>query len=449
MDKLKKLMETRAAKVAEMDKLLSTAEASESGEMTQENRSAFDALKSEVDAIDTKISDLQTVSDAQRRAADLERSLQNSVHPAPQPQENREVDFSKFSFTKAIRQLKRGQLDGFEAECNQEGYKESRAAGVSFNDNALILPRALIIASGESRAMAAGTDSAGGVLVPTDTPRSIFDIFQNAQVLSTLGATLWDGLSGDVPLPKLTADITATATGETTQISASSPTFSAEKLTPQRIGAVVEVSNQLLLQNSVSVQSWVTNKLVSAVLVKLQDLIINGSASDAITGILATTGVTTTDASSAAPTFAKFAQMIKGIVGKDVDRSKLAYLINSATEAYAISTPKVSGTGSAMIMSDALNADGTHSICGYRAATSDVLPANGTTGSGESAVTGLSKAIFGKWDDIIAGQWGGIGLINDPLTKADAGQTRLIVESFFDAVVVRPSSFNVMTNALC
>ena len=57
-----------------------------------------------------------------------------------------------------------------------------------------------------------------------------------------------------------------------------------------------------------------------------------------------------------------------------------------------------------------------------------------------SAVT--SKGVLlGDFRELIIGQWGGIDLTIDTLTKATEGMVRIVINAYFDAKVRRSAAF--------
>ena len=467
MDKIKELLAQINAALAEMDTLVAEIEAGETapeGETEAEKdernkkltaaRAKYTSLETRVDCLRSKVEDLKKLNETRAFVASATAKLGVATRHAPRGGTNdglSDDDLAKFSLYKALTDLRAGRpQSGIEAEICQEGQREARAAGTNYNDAGFMIPRSVLvqIRRRERRGMNATTAADGGVSVATEVHDSIFNIFGDKHVFGTLGATVWDNLQGNIDIPYLSEAIEATMTGETTQIAALTPKLDKKQLTPTRIGANVKLSNQLLRQNSVGVQSWATDLLMSAILAKFQKQVIAGGASDAIAGLLNLTGVELVDANGAAPTYANFTSLITGLEGTEADLARVAYLINSKILSFGLSTPTQAGGGKTII-SEVPNADGTRMLAGYRAAVSNVMPSNGTAGEGDTAKTGLSSAIFGNWGDLILGNWGGVNLINDQYTAADTGETRIIVESFMDAAVIRPTSFKILKNAKC
>ena len=112
---------------------------------------------------------------------------------------------------------------------------------------------------------------------------------------------------------------------------------------------------------------------------------------------------------------------------------KLSYLTNAATRA-ALKTVK-KDTGSGIYLLDSLMGEGPATVNGYPLVVSNNVPSDLTKGSG----TSLSALIFGNFNDIVIGQWGGIEVLVDPFTQATTAVTRYVINSFFDVAVLEGS----------
>ena len=81
---------------------------------------------------------------------------------------------------------------------------------------------------------------------------------------------------------------------------------------------------------------------------------------------------------------------------------------------------------------------------GYKAEWTSNVPSDLTKGSGSSAVSNLSAMIFGNFEDLYIGQWGGIDLVVDPYTLATSGEIRFVLNAYNDVLVAEPKSFAVI-----
>ena len=52
--------------------------------------------------------------------------------------------------------------------------------------------------------------------------------------------------------------------------------------------------------------------------------------------------------------------------------------------------------------------------------------------------------IFGNFEDLYIGQWGGIDLVVDPYTLATSGEIRFVLNAYNDVLVAEPKSFAVI-----
>ena len=49
--------------------------------------------------------------------------------------------------------------------------------------------------------------------------------------------------------------------------------------------------------------------------------------------------------------------------------------------------------------------------------------------------------IFGNFEDLYIGHWGGVDIVVDPFTLAENGDVRIVLNSWDDCKVVEPASF--------
>jgi len=74
---------------------------------------------------------------------------------------------------------------------------------------------------------------------------------------------------------------------------------------------------------------------------------------------------------------------------------------------------------------------------GYQVGVTNLVPSNLEKGTSDD----LSAAIFGNFNDLVYGMWGGLEILNDPYTQARKGVTRLVLNMYADVAVLRAKSF--------
>ena len=87
-------------------------------------------------------------------------------------------------------------------------------------------------------------------------------------------------------------------------------------------------------------------------------------------------------------------------------------------------------------------------INGYPIEWTNLVPSNLTKGTSSSK---CSAMVFGNFEDLYIGHWGGIDVVVDPFTLAENGDVRIVLNSWDDCVVAEPKSFaavvDLTTNA--
>lgn len=125
------------------------------------------------------------------------------------------------------------------------------------------------------KALAAGSASAGGFIVPPEYSSDIIDLLYNRTAVRQLGARVVP-MQGTVSVPKLTGGGTAYYTGENANITPSEQTFGMLNLTAKTLAALVPISNSLLRWSSPSADSIVRDDLVTQMAVREDLAFIRG-----------------------------------------------------------------------------------------------------------------------------------------------------------------------------
>lgn len=399
----------------------------------EEKRELSDEEKTNWDDLDSKIANLDKDIQRAKKREEIE-AREAARHIAHTQQKKEKEEIRQFSMLKAMRMAVDGKIDGkddgFYLEMHQEADKELRELGLGLSGFGI--PQMVLH---EQRDLTAGTASEGGATVPTEL-RGFIDYLKEYLVLTQLGAQTFTGLKGDLSIPRGLTIASAAWEGETDDTDETSPTFESVTAEPHRLAAFTEISKQLLIQSSIDVERYINELLAYAVAYKLQYSAINGDGtSDAPVGILNTSGIGSysIDSNGGDPTYAMLVGLEKEV---DIDNAlmgKLGYLTNMKVKAKLKTTKLDSGSGLFLAAQDAkiLNS--------YPAAYSGIVPSNLTKGGG----TNLSAAIFGNWNDLIMGQWGGLDITADKnsLAMAKAGKVAIVINSFWDIIIRHAASF--------
>ncbi len=343
-------------------------------------------------------------------------------------------DLDKYSFARAIRVAAGFEKGGIESEMHDEAKREAQNIGQSlkgFGIPSVVLSRA---SSGQN--VAASAD--GGLLAGTGGMR-FFEALKNKLVLTQLGAQFLTGLHGNVPLVG-GGTFTASFASEGAEIAKTKMAFADRgTLTPKRLGATGAISKELIHQSSVNVEKIIIDALTSAIAQAIQDAAINGSGIAPVpTGILNTVGVKSVvmGTDGLAPAWKNIVDLETVVKQANGLGSRMGYLTNSLVIGKMKTT--VRGGLDKFIMEDA-------QLNGYNCFDTNAVPNNLVKG-GSGAV--CSALIFGAWESLLIGQWGGLDLIVDPYSRKNFGEIELNTTQFIDIGISNPDHFGVCKDIL-
>ena len=381
-------------------------------DFSPEEQDEYDKIKSQIEELN-------------RELKALEDSLENTDDDSKDEDEKEEeskrnINFistnimeKRFSLVKAIRNVANNKpQDELTAAVLAAGSEQVRRSGIAAQGQ-IQLPesRAAVTVAAE------GTD-----LVATD----LFDIvtpLRAKNVLIQAGARFMSGLVGNVQFPIMTAS-NVTWKGETANAADGAPTFSNVTLTPYRLTAYVDISKQLLAQDSLDVENVIREDLIAAINNKLEATILgNGNGKEGGATVIAPLGMRNGITATTVSNYAGICTLEGAIDDANV-LGGCAYVISN--KAKAALRAMIKGTNSTGMVYENGAIDGT---IAYNTS-------NFGTGSNDP-----NSIIYGDWSNLAIGNWAGIDIVVDPYTVAISGQVRIVVNAFFDAKMLRSSAF--------
>lgn len=262
--------------------------------------------------------------------------------------------------------------------------------------------------SGEKRTISVST--ADGV-VETEVENILAPLRDN-NVLVSAGAKFLTNLKGNVKLPVMGAS-NCTWEDETASAKDAGTTITAKELSPKRLCCYIDVSKQFLIQDSASADATLRQDIVNAISEKLQKTILGAGAGSAKQPAGIFNGATPTTAT----TFADICK-IEGAVDDANVGGNRAYIVSNKAKAGLRNMAK-SAKSTQLVMENG-EIDGT--------------PVYAT-----SSVDGTNFA-YGDFSNLVIAQWGGVDVIVDSVTQSTSGCVRLVINSYFDSVVIRPEA---------
>lgn len=338
------------------------------------------------------------------------------------PKEQRE-----YSLMNAIRSAQAGRFDGFEREVSDELAKRYGKEPRGF-----YVPQSIF-----KRDLTVGTDSAGGFLKPTDHLGGEFiDALRANLVISGLGARMMQGLSGDVAIPALNAKTSVGFVAENAAPGAEgAPTFRQVTMSPKTLVQYVDISRKLSMQSDPSVEQIIRDDMTRQFAAKIDEVAIEGGGSNEPTGITQTSGIGSVamGTNGGAITYAKLVDLEKEVAIDNALGGSLAFLTNPKVVGAMRQTPRqASGVEGNFILNDS------NTLLGYNVASTTLVPSDLTKGTSSGV---CSAVVFGNFNDLMIGMFGGLDVLVDPYTGSATGATRIAMYQDVDVAVRHAQSF--------
>lgn len=405
MNKIKQLNEQRA-------KLLKDAAALDTAKA--EDRSKVTGIHNEITAIDEQL-------------AVEARTLELAAQAQPIGLSEKEV--RNYSIARAIERRAsaakgEGRFDGLEAEASAAIAKRRGQSPEGFFIPVEVTHGTETEQRAEKRNLVAGTTTAGGFTVATEV-MPLIELLRNQAVVAQLGATVLSGLTSNVSFPRQTAAASAAWLSETATRSGTNATFGQLILSPKRIAVKSGYSLQLLRQSSLAVEQFVRNDQTAVLGIAMDLAAIQGTGADGQPlGIVNASGIGTITF-GAAPTYAKYVEMIATMLTANSLAGQPAFLGSPSSWTKGKTIARATNQGFI------IGADNT--VDGYRWAPSNHLPSN--------------RLILGDFSQVLMAYFGEPDVVVDPFTQAADGVVNVTTNHFVDVGVRQGASFVVSTDS--
>jgi len=325
-----------------------------------------------------------------------------------------------FSILRALNALANpADKAAWEAAAFERDVSEAAAKAAGKSARGIFVPAEVLRAK---RDLTVGTASAGGNLVATDLMADSFiDLLRNRSVAIRAGATVMNGLVGNVAIPKQSGAATAYWVAESGAPTESQQTIGQVTMSPKTVGAFTDFSRRLILQSSLDVENMVRRDLAAVIALAIDTAALYGSgASNQPTGLKLQSGINTRDFAATNPTYAELVGMETEVATDNADVGTMRYLVNPAQRGAAKTTEKATGT--AQFVWEPGN-----TINGYATEVSNQVTAG--------------DVFFGNFADLLIGFWSGLDLTVDPYAGATSGTVRVIALQDTDIAVRNAVSF--------
>ena len=372
--------QTRAKEIVELCK-------TEVREMTEDEEKEFNSLREEIDEKKEELKSLEKKLAEYEDELPKEEEEENSCDEEEE-QKNKRNKSMKKSLVKEIRNAMQNNLKS-------------------------------IVINAEKRAeTVTGEGGVHDAVVETEIDGILEPLYANS-VLSQLGCRWYTGLpKGDVQIPIMGKNSVGWA-GEIAPASATQNEFTTKKLAPKRLTAYIDISKQLLAQDTIGVEAAIRRDIVNALNDKLEATILGTAdkTDEKPAGIFYNASYTTIG------DFADLCEFESTLDDANINGQR-KYLLGNGARAGLRSMIK--GTNATGMVLENNTVDGTPAL---------------NTSNVAGGATNKNKFIYGDFSNLAIGSWGDIELTIDQYTQAVNGCIRLVINAFFDAVILRPEAF--------
>jgi HK97 family phage major capsid protein len=398
------------------------------------------------------------------------RVLTEILHAKP-------IDFSKnqrglglsdhekrsYSLLKAIGEsISPRGLTGLEKECSEALERELGTTGAHSHRRTLssghsfFMPMDLPLRAGpriDSRMDVTVTAAAGSHFVSEEFLGDAFITYlRNALQVRQAGATVLDGLTGMVIVPKQAGPTQAMWLSETAPVIPSDVTTTAVAMQPKRLSALVDISRQLVIQSSIAVENLVREDIANSIAEEIDATALFGGTElprdpnrpMGVFGAVALPPVpedpldnvqTITYTGNPVDLYAFYVEMIALLDSANIANNSRAFITNPSVWSAAMTTQRFPN-GAIPIVD---NTPTGNRVLGYPYLTTNIVPNAGAY---------ANRIVFGNWKDLMIGFWNnGLEIITDPYTLAATAQIRLVTSVFTDLGMRYRRSFVVSNNA--
>jgi HK97 family phage major capsid protein len=252
------------------------------------------------------------------------------------------------------------------------------------------------------KALAEGTDSAGGYLVPTEHSTEMIDLLAAKTAVRAAGATVVPMASDTLEIPSQTGGATAYWVAENAQITASDQTWGQVQLAAKKLAALTKISSELFEDSDPGVEALVRADLARALALEEDVKYLRGDGtSNTPTGLENIDGVnvddTTLGANGGTPSFDNLSDMIYALDADDVPVDGRAWVVHPRT---LNTLRRIKDDQNRYLWADPAEPGLPPTVWGYPVFTTTAIPINLTQGTSEDC----SIIYLGCWPEFLIGQ---------------------------------------------
>lgn len=254
---------------------------------------------------------------------------------------------------------------------------------------------------GAIKALAEGTDTAGGYLVPVEQSNQLVPLLRAKSVVRRTGARVIPMKSNTLEMPKQTGGATAYWVGENSVITDSSQSFGQMALSAKKLAALTKLPKELFEDSDPEVEAIVREDLATVLALEEDIKFLRGDGTNNTPVGLRNLGATVTeiDANGAVPTFDMLRDAKYRLDADNVPEEGRAWIMHPRTLS-RLEQAKINSEANHYAFVFPAQAGQLITIWGYPVFMTTAIPINLAVGS----ETAASEIYLGAWGEAIIGQ---------------------------------------------
>lgn len=395
-------LQERRASIA--DKLTEIRTAAAGRDLTEAEMAEVEANRPTLDDLDRQIRAAKFLGDQERAAPAT--PINDDAHP----------EIRSRSIAETLRYAIGAPCDRAKVE-REQAFLEARAGQKA---------KGIFIATEALETRAAQTTGTSAAIVPESFRPDLFTSALTAStVLQSLGATVLTGLTGNVVIPRETGSPSVGWVNEDEALPTGNAAFDNVTLTPHHVGAITELSRQLLMQSSPAVDGIIRQMLSRNIALEIDRAALNGSGVGAEPrGLL--NDPTVQSVPFATDLFTTAADMVAA-----------ADLANVGASRGFLATNGVKATAMKLRTADGLPIPYGATFHGEPVQFSNQAPNTLGADDDEHAL------VYGDWSDFLVGIWSQLDILVNPYAETAYSKGNILIRAMatVDFGVRRPASF--------
>jgi HK97 family phage major capsid protein/HK97 family phage prohead protease len=329
-----------------------------------------------------------------------------------------------YSLISAIRSAAQGRFDGFEREVSDEIARSvGKQARGFYVPSQLWGQRTLQNDSGSTYG------AASNVVTQEWRGDAFIESLVSASILSTVGATIFPGLNGEVTIPRMSSSASAGFIAEGGSVGNNEPAFDQVTMTSRTLANKIAISRTMLsLTSNPQIEAVLRDNMTRVMAAKIDNVALKGGGSNEPTGILSTSGIG--DVSSGGTsgnanlTYGNVVDIMTEVSQDNAMVGNLAWVTHPAVVGKLMQTTKIATYDAEMILSDMRN------LLGYPVVQTTQMPSSSPY-----------ALLFGNFADLYVGFFGALDVLIDPYGSAGNAITNMYVFQDTDIAVAHAESF--------